>query len=147
MFNKFVMLSCMPLYNTITLFKFESVYSKTTKFPILFLTMSIKKKVLYQSKQGFTIKDHSSDPLKNSFDDIYSSHGIGTLVEFELDSFKDKIVGIIENVVATRGCIGCVTYTVKDLNDQIHEISWRTQGMKSFKRLSLKDLKQTILKQ
>jgi len=69
---------CMPQHNSITLFKFESVYSKTTKDLILSLTMStkttVRKKVSYQSKQGFTIKDHSLDPLKNSFDDVYSSH-------------------------------------------------------------------------
>lgn len=107
---------------------------------------TFKKKVLYQSKQGFTIKDHSSDPLKNSFDEVYSSHGVGTLVAFEKEGLKEKVIGTIENVVATRGCVGCVTYTIKDLNDQMHEISWRTQGMKSFKRISLKDLKQMLTK-
>jgi hypothetical protein len=96
------------------------------------------RKLNLTTKTGIEVKDHSSDPIKKAFDDVYRS-GIGMIVEVKKNGVT--YIGEVTGATAKRGCAGCVTFIVQTMDSKESlNVSWRDQGLESFRKLGLKDL-------
>lgn len=58
----------------------------------------------------------------------------------EATTTEGKLLGEVTKVVATRGCLGKVTFTIKQLSGQETEVSWRDANFKSICQVGIDEL-------
>ena len=83
------------------------------------------------------VKDNTTNPGKAFYDKHYRTC-VGVVVKVETKT--ELYVAEVIEVKATRGCLGKVTFVLKQLSGKVTEISWRDEEFVSISLMGIEDL-------